>query len=282
MNLPENHADWPLICCLCPTYCRPVMLQTAVACWQYQKYPRNRILLLVVDDSPRDAIVNAKWFHGKVNCGFESFPGFTTLPTKYNFMAQRALSKWPGIDLFCVWEDDDVYLPDHCAAVAASWIADDRRPAWWAHPQKVYSDYSCQELPDGTLRGSPVIEGATGRFHASLALSRGAWQLRPWIETRAANFDQQYLGLLRTALGEPADPTVASGRPTYVFRWHTGHVHGQSAMKQPDDTGWIDRARLSLAARPNLRTEAQAFYPALDDRAKWLYDQLISPPGVAP
>lgn len=273
--LPENHNEWPLLCCLCPTYCRPVMLQTAVACWQHQKYPRQRILLLVVDESPRDTIISAKWFHGKQNAAFETYPGFSTLPHKYNFMAQRALARWPGIDLFCVWEDDDVYLPDHCAAIAAQWISRERVPAWWSHPSKVYSDYPCTEMPDGSLTGAPVIEGAQGRFHAALALSRGAWQLMPWIETPAANFDQQYLSALRAALGEPDDPLQQSGRPTYCFRWHTGHSHGQSAMRAPDDTGWLAKARIALASRPNLRAEAQAFYPALDDRAQWIYDQLV-------
>ena len=273
MSLPANFSDWPFITCLCPTYCRPVMLQTAVECWRRQDYPRQRIALLVMDDSPRHGLVNSKWFAGFRNAALESYPGFSTLPHKYNYLAHRALARWPQTDLFVVWEDDDLYLPQHCQAIAAAWEADSRRAAWWSHPKHVWSDYPMTEHDGGALGGSIVREAAAGRFHAALAISRGAWQLRSWVETPRADFDQQYLGILGQSLGAPADPLpyAPSENPTYVFRWHTGHAHGQSAMRSPDDCDWLAKARLLTASRPSLAVEAEQFSPQLDTRAQQIW-----------
>lgn len=283
MSLPDNFNDWPFITCLCPTYCRPIMLQTAVECWRRQDYPRHRLALLVMDDSPRHALINSKWFSGFRNAGFESYPGFQTLPHKYNYLAHRAIARWPETDLFVVWEDDDLYLPSHCRAIAAAWEHDARRPAWWSHPKHVWSDYPMHD-EGGKLGGQVVREGAAGRFHASLALTRGAWQLRPWVETPRADFDQQYLGSLGQCLGPPADPLpfADSENPTYVFRWHTGHTHGQSTMKSPEDCDWMHKARLVTASRPSLQTECEQWSPQLDARASQIWHSFPFRPPTVP
>jgi hypothetical protein len=73
---------------------------------------------------------------------------------------------------------------------------------------KVLSDYT------GEIRE----EDATGRFHASIALSRQAFdECGGWPLTMRGDFDQQLLARL-VAVGESADPCSAA-EPGYVFRW---------------------------------------------------------------
>ena len=76
-------------------------------------------------------------------------------------------------------------------------------------------------------------EDATGRFHASLALSRQAYvQCGGWPLTMRGDFDQQLLARL-VAIELPADPCTVSGAG-YVFRWgSTGAYHGQALMRGP-------------------------------------------------
>jgi hypothetical protein len=77
----------------------------------------------------------------------------------------------------------------------------------WSKPSKVLSDYS----------GQIQEEDATGRFHASIALTGQAFvQCGGWPLTPRGDFDQQLIARLN-GVGPAADPcTMAS--PSYVFR----------------------------------------------------------------
>jgi hypothetical protein len=70
--------------------------------------------------------------------------------------------------ILVVWEDDDIYLPHQISSHVTAMEGN-----LWSKPSKVLSDYS----------GQIQEEDATGRFHASIALSRqgfvqcGSWPL---------------------------------------------------------------------------------------------------------
>ncbi|MCA9058915.1 MAG: hypothetical protein KDA85_10455, partial [Planctomycetaceae bacterium] len=125
-----------------------------------------------------------------------------------------------------VWEDDDIYLPHHISSHVAAMDGH-----LWSKPSKVLSDYT----------GDVREEDATGRFHASLALTRSAFeQVGGWPLTLRGDFDPQLIAGLHT-LGPAADPCL-SAAPSYVFRWtSTGAYHGQAWMRGPNDEGWYDR-----------------------------------------
>lgn len=195
------------------------MLESAKQCFNDQRYDGKRVLCIDDETGLGD-------------------PG--SVPAKYNRMAE-----WiRNADILAVWEDDDTYLPDHLERIAAAWQAAGEPSLWWGHPSEVYSDYP----------GHVVTEQAAGRFHAAIALTVDAWRGCPWIETKRADFDQQWMAALREKYGPPCD-YLAGGDPTYVFRWHTGHHHGQSTMRAPDDETWYERARQLLLSAAERDTE---------------------------
>jgi len=101
----------------------------------------------------------------------------------------------------------------------------------WSKPSKVLSDYT----------GQVQEEDAAGRFHASVAFTRQAFEKAGgWPLTLRGDFDQQLIARLNS-IGPAADPcTMAS--PSYVFRWgSTGAYHGQAIMRGPNDEHWYNR-----------------------------------------
>lgn len=141
--------------------------------------------------------------------------------------ADRTLSKG---EILVVWEDDDIYLPHHISRHVTA-----MEGHLWSRPSKVLSDYS----------GQIQAEDATGRFHASSAMTRQAFeQVGGWPLTQRGDFDQQLIVKLN-AVGIPGDPCSVAG-PGYVFRWgSTGAYHGQAMMRGPDDENWYDNALLT-------------------------------------
>ena len=235
---------------LCPSYCRPRMLAVAKQCYADQSHG-GKSILYDLDDV---AVSDRTWAEKRTSwkwSGPESGPP-PSVPHKYNRMAKMRDS---FADILCVWEDDDLYLADHLERIAKAWDAAGRPAKWWGHPSTVYSDYP----------GHVVTEPATGRFHAAIALTADAWRECPWIETPRADFDQQWMAALRSKFGPPCD-YLAGGDPTYVFRWHTGHVHGQNTMDSPGDETWYERAREAL--RQRAAADTGPIVPGYDDGAK--------------
>lgn len=219
------------------------MLMNSVECFKDQEFHGQRSL--IVDDDQRGD------------------PG--GVPHKYNRIVRTALGA-VAPDLLIVWEDDDLYLPDHISRIVNAWELAGRPEIWWGHPSRVYSDYP----------GHVLTEGAAGRFHAALALTVGAWRECPWIETPRADFDQQWMGALRQRFGPPCD-YLAGGDPTYVFRWHTGHHHGQSSMRSPDDVTWYQAARERLRAAEEARQAAGIpIKPGYDDASRAILDAIAA------
>ena len=134
------------------------------------------------------------------------------------------LNDWA--DAFAVWDDDDLYLPNHLQNIAAALSSGTRYK--WAHPLRVWSTYT----------GRPELENAAGRFHGSLALRADfCRQVGGWIATRRADFDQQMLARCAAA-GRPAPYDAATG-PSYVFTWaDSGATHCQGLMRSPEDETW--------------------------------------------
>lgn len=247
----------PHITCLCPSLARPALLATSVACWANQFYDPAKISLLIgldSDDKFTDLTTESLGdelrryrprARSAAKVAVERFSPELSLPAKYNAMAARAAFRWQT-DVFVVWEDDDLYLPAHCNAIASRWQAVNRPESWWAHPHHVWSDYH------GITQ--PQLEEALGRFHAALAVSRTMWERIPWINTEQADFDQQYLAALRRESRPANYENPGLRQPTYVFRWHTQHEHAQNSMTRgPSDRGWREAARRQLLASAKVR-----------------------------
>jgi hypothetical protein len=129
-------------------------------------------------------------------------------------------------DAYVVIEDDDVYLPRYVSSHAAV-----LETAEYSKPSVVLSDYP----------GHVVEERAEGRFHGSIGFRRALCErIGGWPATLRADFDQQMLARLQQHASSVGDP-CALAPPQYLFRWHTGHWHGQHAMRGPEDEGWYGR-----------------------------------------
>ncbi|MCA9028583.1 MAG: hypothetical protein KDA86_25465, partial [Planctomycetaceae bacterium] len=89
--------------------------------------------------------------------------------------------------------------------------------------------------------GTLQEEAASGRFHASIAFTRAAYETAGgWPLTQRGDFDQQFLTRLSQA-STTVDP-CHTHPPSYVFRWgSTQSYHGQGLMQTASDTQWYDR-----------------------------------------
>lgn len=208
--------DLPFVSCLCPTYLRPKLLENSIACFLAQDYPADRRELVILDDAGQIAPQKGD--------GWEVIlvaRRFRSLPEKFNALAGLARG-----DMLVVWEDDDIYLPWHITAHVEA-LTD----GGFSKPSRVLSLYT------GTLQE----EDATGRFHASIAFTREAFESAGgWPLTKRGDFDQQLLARLSrsSAIVDPC----RNHPPSYVFRWgSTGAYHGQALMRGPGDDEWYLR-----------------------------------------
>lgn len=208
----------PRVACLCPTYGRPRLVQNALACFLAQDYPADRRQLLILDDAGQ--IANQSGDNWIVESTGKRYP---SLPAKYVRLVEMAA----GADVLVVWDDDDVYLPEHISNNVA---AMERSGLGWAHPREVWSDYT----------GQLARESAAGRFHGSVVVTRELHdQIGGWVQTPRADFDQQFIARLHRA---SPSAQFSTGDPTYIFRWaSTGHSHCQGLMSSPANTDWYDR-----------------------------------------
>ena len=235
----------PFISCLCPTFRRRKLLENAIACFESQDYEITRRELLILDDSGElEPQSGAAWEL------FNLPRRFRSLPEKFNALAGLARG-----EILVVWEDDDVYLPWHLSAHAKA-----LERCGFSQPSRVLSLYS----------GQLAEEPTAGRFHASLACTRDAFdRAGGWPMTKRADFDQSLIKRLNQAAGGTADPCELLP-PSYVFRWRsTEAYHGQAAMRSVDDETWYDRA----ARHSHDDLQSGPLVPALDEETSRVYAQ---------
>jgi hypothetical protein len=241
--------ELPFVSCLCPTYRRPTLLENSIACFLAQDYPADRRELIVLDDAGE--------LENQTGDGWQIISitrRFRSLPEKFNALAGLAHG-----EILVVWEDDDIYLPHHISSHVAAMDGH-----LWSKPSTVLSLYT----------GEVRKEDATGRFHASLAVSRTAFeQCGGWPLTLRGDFDQQLIARLNS-IGKPGNPCTAS-HPSYVFRWgSTGAYHGQAMMRGPDDVRWYDNATVTKTVQ-----HSRMLIPGMDDETSATYQSHSEPCG---
>ncbi len=184
---------------ICCTYRRPRELATAIECFLRQDH--NDREMVVLDDAGQLA---ADALNGLPGVTLVTSPvRFRTLGEKRN--ASAALVS-PDVEAYCVWDDDDIYLPWHMSAAAAA-LKD--------------ADYS---IP------TQIFVENTGRLEhkANQCLFHGAWAFRRAAFDRVHGYpfiqsgqDQGFLKRLKEANSRWADPISFEPRPSYVYRWFT-------------------------------------------------------------
>ena len=217
-------SELPFVSCLCPTYLRSDLLANSIACFLAQDYPADRREMIILDDADH---LNPQKGDGWEIVSTER--RFRSLPEKFNAIAGLARG-----DVLVVWEDDDIYLPWHITAHVAA-----LKDGGFSKPSRVLSLYT----------GEVEEEAAAGRFHASLAFTREAFdEAGGWPLTKRGDFDQVFIK--RMSINGQVD-TCQHGEPSYVFRWQsTGEYHGQAAMLGPDDLLWYDKVKRDTPITP--------------------------------
>lgn len=209
--------------CLCPTYGKtPEVIANAIKCFLDQTYKEAH--LLIYDDlgNYRNAeLLNRDFDNITLVSSLQRCPGIVP---KYERMLELAKAFGIDYDALALWDDDDIYLPEHLANHAKTLCF----PVDWSYPINVYSTYGNQ------LRA----EESGGRFWASLAITRKSFQrVGGFVQSSLATFDQQSLAKFN-ALLHRGIPDQEAG-PTYVFRWQdTKTIHAQHFMG--DAVNWYN------------------------------------------
>jgi hypothetical protein len=197
-----DSAHRPKVACLCPTYKRPRELANAVECFLRQDYPAELRELIVLDDAGQYAPTAI------------SAPGVKLVTTPHRFRtlgekrnASAALAS-PDTMIYCVWDDDDVYLPWHISVAVA---ALEQTGSDYTIPTAIYTE--------NRKRLAPRSNGQM--FHGSWAFRREAFERvggYPWIQSGQ---DQGLLRRFKAANLRRADPIRFDLRPSYIYRWGT-------------------------------------------------------------
>ncbi|MEQ8789473.1 MAG: glycosyltransferase family A protein [Pirellulaceae bacterium] len=195
------------IAAICCTYKRPKELATAIECFLRQDYPAELRELVVLDDAGQ--------YENQTGDGWRivSLPfRFRTLGEKRNASAGLVSA---DVDAYCVWDDDDIYLPWHMTAAAAA-LAD----ADYTIPTVIYND----------KRNRLQRKSNQYLFHGAWAFRRTAFEQVGGYPFIQSGQDQGLLRRFKAAKLRRADPIQHDPRPSYVYRWFTSHSTHISAM----------------------------------------------------
>ena len=229
--------------CLMPTYGRPSLVQSSIACFLAQDHPPERRRLLILDDAGQiEPQAGDGWTVWSTAVRAE------TLAEKYAELA-RLDAGWA--DAFVIWDDDDIYLPWHLSAHAAA-----LGNARWSHPAQVWSLYT----------GGLELEPADGRFWAASAVRTDLLAtVHGFVQSKAMMFDQMNLRAWRTQGGEPGRPLP----PSYVYGWGRSK-HASSLSAGPLDTRWYGLNQMMETVRVG------RLVPAMDPQTRDVYQALTT------
>jgi len=229
---------------LCPTYRRRRLVNNAIALFFRQTWSEP-MTMLVFDDG-ENALLNFLYHENKTVMVIPFTERFPTLGAKYNSLVDYACDKLRADYLF-IWEDDDIYLPDHIEKYMKCFQAG----AQWVKPSLIYT-YFGERLE----KVDPHFS-----FFASIAFTKSVRdQTDPvyFIEDHVVQFDIDFMHKLSRKYGSPHDP-IEDGEPTYVFRWDTTEAyHGQGFMHLGDR--WYEAVPYATQPEPAMPNR-----PVLDE-----------------
>lgn len=234
------------------------MLQNSLACFLAQSYENK--YLLILDDA--DQFDNQESDEGKWALGSLPNRFYESLPFKFNAMLNAAKDEFQA-DIIAIWEDDDIYLPQHLENIAAMYEGG----VQFFAPKEVYSTYN-QPL------GQVQREGASGRFHASWAYTTGLLnKVDGYPITERLDFDQQMHRKCWHACNSASscyDQFHGVG-PSYVYRWGNPTYHGSQAGEEGYRRLWDE-----LGRRPAPRVGK--LEPLMDRETQLIYESYAKTP----
>ena len=191
------------ITAVCPTYCRPAYLANTLACFEWQDYP-NKHLIILDDAGQFDPTSGENWT-------LHSTPDrFPTLGDKRN----RTVELIPSdTDLIAVFDDDDIYLPDHLSTIVRSLEGKGE----YCIPRLLYTYTSTAH--NLKLKHNQFM------FHGSWGFTRDLFERVGGYPAMDSGQDQHLLKRFKAIPAQRAyqqdhqDPP----HPTYIYRWFSDH-----------------------------------------------------------
>lgn len=241
------------ICCLCPTYGRPTLVQNAISMFQAQHYPKDKCRLLILDDGDQITGGGDNW---TVITQQERAPSYCAKYGQLSELATQVFQPWIP-DAFALFEDDDIYGPFY---LLAHNHALKNHP--WSYPREIHSLYGVD-----TRKGQkPITEPSAGRFWSSSAIRLDyLFRLGGFITSGRADADQ--LNLNHWSRSIPGDPNEYHGIQ-WIYGWGRA-FHCSGLMTQgPADTEWYHKHRKTETHR------VDQIQPRMDSQTAWLYREL--------
>ena len=212
------------------TYKRPKYLGWLINCFLEQDYPRELCEMVILDDAGQ--------YRDQAGDGWRLVSTATRFPTlgdKRNAAIRLASD---DVDAFCVWDDDDIYLPWALRATAAA-----LETAPWSRPSLVLHEHKGQRLRLRRHRTG-------GLYHGGWAYRRDVWSAVGGYPAASNGEDQRFAARLKRAGVAESDPIKLGFEPFYIYRWGPGTFH-LSGMG-PENSGYK-----RLAARPSAAAELE-------------------------
>ncbi len=222
---PQAAAGPQGVSILVPTYGRTAFLAESIECFKRQTYA-GPLEMVIINDCPRQVL----------SC---DVPGVRVynLPTFPDLAAKRnALAKLATYDLFHFWDDDDIYLPDHIAAIMYTMTPEDPADR---------SAFVC--FDDGK-----TLRTLTGSGMHETIIRRSSFEfLRGFRSQVASDVDLVNRGIQFGWYRGPRFHNVnCETPPTSIFRADAGRVHMESQGRERQRITEADyRGRMDVRIR---------------------------------
>jgi len=197
---------------ICITYKRPLALEHAIESFLKQDYPNKAMIIL--DDAGQ--------YRNMEGDGWK----LVTSPVRYRTIGEKrnasAALAPQDTDVYCVWDDDDIYLPWHMSGIAKA-----MEHGNFAIPTKCY-------VKDNHRPISLVPTGR--RYHAAWGFTRELFESvrgYPFVQS-GQDLDFRDLAF-RNGGAVEVDPLSLGFEPSFIMRWCQAHSLHLSAFGRGQD-----------------------------------------------
>lgn len=229
----------PWVTCIQTSYGRPHLSEEAVECFARQTYQNKK---LVIVNTHRSRVGFEPGYAEVRNISVVNCRPFPYLSDVYRFAMDQVTTP-----LFCLWDDDDLFLP---------WHIDDRVKLWLEvkdhHPRKPVRVGNSKSI---FANGPRFLKQDSNMFVAQYLYE--ASSLRPPAGEPVWDLEWERLWETR---GTETVRLGPSSRPSYVYRWGTGEDHISS---KPDPEGQHQNY-LANIARKNAKVLPGVWHPHWD------------------
>lgn len=243
------------VACLCPTYLRPVCTANVANMFRFQTYPERRLYILD-DGGTFDESINDKCDDIRIRVTTERFP---TLPDKYNALLDWAIEDYQP-DIIMVWENDDLYLPDHISRYVEHFrvpgiVSVRLSTVFVYHPvAKRVIVHRVGRNFHGCLAFRPFVNGTAIRWHSTP---------RAW-------YDVEFMDMLTSKYPS----AMIRGLPTYVYRNPcTETMNASHFAAGPLDDTWYQRYGINYNRNCCGDHQSIPLEPKFDEETKYFLDK---------